>query len=89
MRTKLIDGKQLRPDDQKILATLTNEARDEAGGNIMVIGFRNDAGQIYRVANTVGLGEFMAVVNGIGALGLTDELADETGMREGCDAIFS
>lgn len=88
MQTKLIEGKSLRANDAEILAAVTKEARD-GGGNTMVIGIRNEAGQIYRGIQTVGMGEFMAVVGALVDLGLTDELANAFSMREGCDAIFS
>lgn len=88
METKLIDGKNVRANDEKILTTLKKNARDGCG-NTMCIGIRNDAGQIYRAVRTTGMREFIAVVDGLLAIGLTDELADVSGMREGCDAIFS
>lgn len=88
MQTKLIEGVSLRSNDDKVLAAANKGARD-GGGNTMVIGVRNEAGQIYRGIETVGMGEFMAVVGALHDLGLTDELADAFDMREGCDAIFS
>ncbi len=88
METKLIDGKNVRANDEKILASLKKNARD-GGGNTMSIGIRNESGQIYRAVQTVGMGEFMAVIDGLFTIGLTDELANVSEMREGCDAIFS
>ena len=88
MDTKLIDGKKPRANDNEIFAAATKNTRD-GGGNTMTIGIRNEAGQVYRGIQTVGMGEFMAVIGALQDLGLTDELADAAGMREGCDAIFS
>lgn len=61
MQTNLIPGKTLRNNDAAILDGLNENARD-GGGNTMVIGIRNEAGDIYRVVRTVGLGEFFAIV---------------------------
>jgi hypothetical protein len=87
MKTKLIEGKMPRADDEKIVTVLARSARD-GGGNTMIIGIRNEFGDIYRGIKTVGMGEFMATVQALVDLGMTDELENEFEMKEGCDAIF-
>lgn len=91
MQTKLIQGATPRANDQHIVAKVEAEAHDEwgGGGNDMVIGVRNEAGQIYRHFITTGMGEFMNAVSALEDLKLRDELVDAVGMREGCDAIFA
>lgn len=78
-----------RADDAAIVAALTAHGDPSGGGNVMRIGIRNEAGAIYRAVETTGMGDFMGCVNALLDLGLTDELADSTSMREGMDAIFS
>lgn len=78
-----------RFNDDAIRRALEDSGMPDGGGNVMRIGIRNDDGAIYRTVTTTGLGDFMGCVGALQALGLTDELADSTSMREGFDAIFS
>lgn len=72
MQTKLVPGKAARTNDATILSAINEEARD-GGGNTMVIGIRNESGDIYRVVKAEGLGEFMGIVGVLsGALKMTD-----------------
>lgn len=87
MKTKLFEGKVPHPNDAAILAALERSARD-GGGNTMIIGIRNEDGDIYRGVKTVGMGEFMAAISALVDLGMKDELANAFEMKEGCDAIF-
>lgn len=90
MRTKVIEGKSPRADDQEIVDAAEKAAAGGAGlgGGPMCIGIRNEAGQIYRAISTEGMGEFMDVIGALLDRGLVDELKDSYEMREGCDAIF-
>lgn len=89
MQTNLVPGNAARANDTTILSVINKQARDD-GGNTMVIGIRNEAGEIYRIVEAVGLGEFMGLVSVLSdKLKLTDELMEFTAMKEGCDAIFS
>lgn len=89
METKLVPGKAPRLNDEVILSALKKKARD-GGGKAMLLGIRNEAGEIYRVVKAEGLGEFMSFVSFMSEkIGLVDELKDATGMKDGCDAIFS
>lgn len=88
MQTKLIEGAAPRANDQQILAAAEGKAGHDGEGHAMVIGVRNEGGQLYRAFQTIGPEEFMALAAALKRLGLTDELAGENGMRERCDAIF-
>lgn len=88
MQTQLIEGVSLRSNDDELLAAINKKSR-EGGGLTMSIGIRNDAGEVYRSVKTLGMGEFIAVVSLLAdQFGMTDELAEKTGMRWGFDAIF-
>ena len=78
-----------RANDAAILRALESQGMADGGGNGMRIGIRNEAGAIYRTVQTSGLGDFMGCIGALLGLGLTDELADSAGTREGMDAIFS
>ena len=89
METKLVPGKTARTNDAAILTAINKQARD-GGGRMMVIGIRNEAGDIYRVVKAEGLAEFMGVIGALSdKLKMTDELEEAAGMKDGCDAIFS
>lgn len=85
METDLIGT--ARANDAAIVQALTKASFD-GGGYTMVIGIRNESGQIYRRVTAVGMSDFMGCINALLALGLSDEMADVKTMREGCDAIF-
>jgi hypothetical protein len=54
----------------------------------MVIGIRNEAGDIYRVIGASNLNSYMNAVEELFDLELVDELAEQEGTTLGCDAIF-
>lgn len=89
MDTKLLDGKKPRADDEEILAVVRYKPNARHEGTAMMIGIRNEAGEIYRGIRTHGLQEFLRVTERLAGAGFVDELADVDGMRERCDAIFS
>ena len=88
MKTILIAGVTPATFDAEVMAALAGFDGMGSGGHAMRIGIRNEAGVIYREIVTVGLGGLMDTVGRLQRLGLVDELADETSMRENCDAIF-
>ncbi len=55
----------------------------------MLIGIRNEAGEIYRLIGATKINSFMNAVEELFDLGLVDELQDTDGTQDGCDAIFS
>lgn len=89
MRTQIIDGANPRTNDQDVVTAVEAQARGNGGGATMVIGVRNEGGALYRRFHVTGLGDFMGAVGALQDLGMQDELANETTMREGCDAIFA
>ena len=91
MRTKLIDGASPRANDQQVVAAVKAEADRQFGGGSMefIIGVRNASGQLYRAFGAQGMGEFVRACEALKALGFTDELDGEEGMRDGCDSIFA
>jgi hypothetical protein len=88
--TALIPGAAPDAIDSTILTKLDAEATDlrTVHRQNMKIGIRNQDGAIYRVIGTTGLDYFMEVIFELQRLKLVDELEIESGMREGCDAIF-
>jgi hypothetical protein len=62
---------------------------DEVRQEKMLIGVRNEDGDIYRLIGATKVNSFMNAVEELFDLGLVDELQDTEEIREGCDAIFS
>ncbi len=91
MKTALLQGKQPADFDKHIIGNILldvapeTEVREEQ----MLIGVRNDAGEIYRLIGAATLNSFMNAVEELFDLGLVDELQDIEEPKEGCDAIFS
>ncbi|SFD51763.1 hypothetical protein [Massilia yuzhufengensis] len=90
MKTSLIDGKKPAHFDTHIIGNILldvaplAEVKEEA----MLIGVRNEAGEIYRLIGATKLNSFMNAVEELLDLGLEDELQDTEEQKEGCDAIF-
>lgn len=91
MKTALIDGKRIAKFDKNIIGNLLlNDATPEnVREEKMIIGIRNEAGEIYRIIGATKLTSYMNAVEELFELGLTDELQDADGTRFGCDSIFS
>ena len=91
MKTALIDGKRIAKFDKTIIGNLLlNQATaDEVREEKMIIGIRNEAGEIYRIIGATKLNSYMNAVEELFDIGLTDELQDVDGTRFGCDSIFS
>jgi hypothetical protein len=91
VKTALIDGKRIAKFDKTIIGNLllNHATADEVREEKMIIGIRNEAGEIYRIIGATKLNSYMNAVEELFDIGLTDELQDVDGTRFGCDSIFS
>lgn len=91
MKTALIEGKKPAHFDKHIIGNLLLDVAsvEEVRQEKMLIGVRNETGEIYRLIGATKLNSFMNAVEELFDLGLVDELQDTEEPREGCDAIFS
>lgn len=91
MKTSLIDGLTPAHFDKHIIGNLLLDVAplDEVKLEPMLIGVRNEAGEIYRLIGATKLNSFMNAVEELFDLGLVDELEDTEEPKDGCDAIFS
>ncbi|UVW28507.1 hypothetical protein [Massilia sp. H6] len=91
MKTSLIDGKKPAHFDKHIVGNILLDVAplDEVQQETMLIGIRNDSGEIYRLIGATKLNSFMNAVEELIDLGLNDELQDTEEQKDGCDAIFS
>jgi hypothetical protein len=77
------------PAYDESISKVMKEATFDGGGNIMRIAVENDTGTVYRVIETVGLGEFVRLINGLMDLGGNAHPADQTGVSpESYDCRF-
>lgn len=91
MKTSLIEGKKPAHFDKHIIGNILLDVAslDEVKEEAMLIGVRNEAGEIYRLIGASKLNSFMNASEELLDLGLIDELEDREEQKEGCDAIFS
>ena len=91
MKTSLLEGTPPAKFDKHIIGNLLlNVATpDEVRQEKMLIGVRNEDGEIYRLIGATKINSFMNAVEELFDLGLVDELQDTEETRDGCDAIFS
>ena len=91
MKTALIEGKKPAHFDKHIIGNILLDVAplDEVQQEAMLIGVRNEAGEIYRLIGATKLNSFMNATEELLDLGLVDELQDNEEQKEGCDAIFS
>lgn len=91
MKTSLIEGKKPAHFDKHIIGNILLDVAplDEVKQEAMLIGVRNESGEIYRLIGATKLNSFMNASEELLDLGLVDELEDREEQREGCDAIFS
>ena len=91
MKTSLLEGKKPAKFDKHIIDNLLlNVATpDEVRQEKLLIGVRNEDGEIYRLIGATKPNSFVNAIEELGDLGLTDELQDAEGTQDGCDAIFS
>ncbi|VXC39471.1 hypothetical protein [Massilia sp. 9I] len=90
MKTSLIEGKKPAHFDKHIIGNILLDVAplDEVRQEAMLIGVRNEAGEIYRLIGATKLNSFMNATEELLDLGLVDELQDLEEQKEGCDAIF-
>ncbi|MGO4378869.1 hypothetical protein [Pseudoduganella sp. RAF53_2] len=91
MKTTLLDGVKPAHFDKQITANLLLETTtpDVVRQEKLLIGVRNEDGDIYRLIGATKHNSFTNAVEELVDLELVDELEDTEGTREGCDAIFS
>ena len=91
MKTSLIDGKKPAHFDKHIIGNILLDVAPlaEVKEEPMLIGVRNEAGEIYRIIGAAKLNSYMNAVEELFDLGLADELENTEEPKEGCDAIFS
>jgi hypothetical protein len=91
LKTALLEGKKPAKFDKHIIGNLLLDVApvDEVRQEKMLIGVRNEAGDIYRLIGATKVNSFMNAVEELFDLGLVDELQDTEEPRDGCDAIFS
>jgi hypothetical protein len=86
----MIEGKKPAHFDKHIIGNILLDVAplDEVKQEAMLIGVRNEAGEIYRLIGATKLNSFMNATEELLDLGLVDELQDLEEQKEGCDAIF-
>ncbi|MTV54108.1 hypothetical protein GM672_15360 [Massilia buxea] len=90
MKTTLIDGVTPAKFDKQITGNLLLEttSTDEVRKEKLLIGVRNEDGDIYRLIGATKHNSFTNAVEELEDLELVDELSEVEGTQEGCDAIF-
>lgn len=91
MKTALIPGKVVAKIDKQIIGNLllTQVSVDIVKEEKMIIGIRNEAGDIYRLIGATRVNSYMNAIEELFDLEMSDELDGIEETREGCDAIFS
>jgi hypothetical protein len=91
LKTALLDGITPAKIDKQIMTNLLLDIApvDEVRQEKMLVGVRNEAGQIYRLIGAAKANSYTNAVEELEDLGLVDELKDTDSPQEGCDAIFS
>jgi len=91
LKTSLIEGKKPAHFDKHIIGNILLDVAplDEVKQEAMLIGVRNEAGEIYRLIGPTKLNSLMKPSEELHALGQDDELQDHEEQKAGCDAIFS
>ncbi|GGC14656.1 hypothetical protein [Pseudoduganella buxea] len=90
LKTTLIDGVTPAKFDKQITGNLLLEttSTDEVRKEKLLIGVRNEDGDIYRLIGATKHNSFTNAVEELEDLELVDELSEVEGTQEGCDAIF-
>ncbi|MFC4929223.1 hypothetical protein [Massilia sp. GCM10023247] len=91
MKTTLLEGKKPAHFDKHIIGNILLDVapEDEVRQEKMLIGVRNEAGEIYRLIGATKVNSFMNAVEELIDLGLVDELQETEEPKDGYDAIFS
>lgn len=90
LKTTLLDGIKPAKFDKQITGNLLleNSSADLVRKEKLLIGIRNEDGEIYRLIGATKHNSFTNAVEELEDLELVDELGDVEGTVEGCDAIF-
>lgn len=90
LKTTLLDGIKPAKFDKQITANLLLETTtpEVVRKEKLLIGVRNEDGDIYRLIGATKHNSFTNAVEELEDLELVDELGDVEGTVEGCDAIF-
>jgi len=90
LKTALIDGVSIASIDSTIIGNLLLDhvGADEVRRQTLVIGIRNEAGEIYRIIGADKLASYMNAVEELTDLELVDELLDASTAPDGYDSIF-
>ncbi len=90
MKTTLLDGMKPAKFDKHIIGNLllNQSTPDEVRQEKMLIGIRNEEGDIYRLIGAPKLKSYTNAVEELEDLELVDELQDADGPQDGYDAIF-
>ena len=91
MKTTLLEGQTPAKFDKHIIGNLLLNVStpDEVRKEKLIIGIRNEAGDIYRLIGATKHSSFMNAIEELFDLGLNDELQHTDSTQDGCDAIFS
>lgn len=89
MKTSLLDGKKPAKFDKHIIGNLLLDVAtpDVVRQEKLLIGVRNEDGEIYRLIGATKPNSYNNAVEELEDLGLVDELKGKDN-TEGCDAIF-
>jgi len=90
LKTALLEGVTPAEFDKQITGNLLLESStaDTVRKEKLLIGIRNEDGEIYRLIGATKHNSFTNAVEELEDLELVDELGDVEGTVEGCDAIF-
>ncbi len=90
MKTALIERVQIAKIDSAIIGNLLLEQASvaEVRREALIIGIRNEAGEIYRIIGADRLASYTNAVEELADLELVDELQDAHSARDGYDSIF-
>ncbi len=91
LKTALIAGVRVAKIDSTIIGNLLldHASAAEVRQETLVIGIRNEAGEIYRIIGADKLASYMNAVEELADLELVDELQDARSAKDGYDSIFS
>ncbi|MFA9218908.1 MAG: hypothetical protein ACEQSK_17630 [Sphingomonadaceae bacterium] len=91
MKTTLLEGVTPAKFDKHIIGNLllNVDTPDMVRQEKLLIGIRNEDGEIYRLIGATKHNSFLNASEELVDLGLVDELQDSDGPQDGYDAIFS
>jgi hypothetical protein len=90
LKTTLLEGMTPAKFDKHIIGNLLLNVStpDIVRQEKLLIGIRNEDGQIYRLIGATKPNSYINAIEELFDLGLVDELEDTDGTQDGCDAIF-